>query len=211
MDGLGIVPESVPLLCVLILALTAFPTTQGAAEQRLLFEELFEDENWDAHGWYDGPHMETTADEHIPGSTRSCVWAWEETGAISPHGGGARVLTENRSVAGCNGDSDGHGSGDCYQAGNAHRNGKFWEAEGIYFGEDPGPRYKGDWHHVQAKLWLNTVRNGVGQKDGVLQYWFDGELIIDHRDVIFRTGRHPDMLIVYRTIIYKGSNTFPVL
>jgi len=268
---------SKPLLRGLIFVLTTLLPTKGGAEEMLLFEELFEDENWEERGWYDGPHMEITADEHISGSGHSCVWHWKEAGAVGPSGGGARArltpvdnvllsfhmkhsagwagtgvpwhphefhfitnadpayigpaythltfyievvngvpriaiqdganvdesrikedlvgVTENRSVAGCNGDSDGHGPGDCYQNGDVHWNGKVWEADGVYFGDDPGERYKGDWHHVQTKLRLNSVRDGVGQKDGLLQYWFDGQLLIDHRDVVFRTGQHPDMLI----------------
>lgn len=36
---------------------------------------------------------------------------------------------------------------------------------------------------------------GIGYLDGVIKYWFDGELVIDHEDVVFRTGQHPDMKI----------------
>ncbi len=104
-------------------------------------------------------------------------------------------ITENRSVAGCNGDSDGYGKGDCYRSGDVHWNGKFWEPKRIYFSDEAGPYYKGDWHHVKVKLQLNSVVNGIGIKDGVLLYWFDGELIMDVRDVVFRTGQHPDMKI----------------
>ena len=31
--------------------------------------------------------------------------------------------------------------------------------------------------------------------DSVVQFWFDGDLLIDHRDVAVRTGAHPDMKI----------------
>ena len=37
-------------------------------------------------------------------------------------------ITEDRSVAGCNGDSDGYGDGERYPAGSSHRNGKQWKA-----------------------------------------------------------------------------------
>ncbi|MBI2502639.1 MAG: hypothetical protein HYW07_05330 [Candidatus Latescibacteria bacterium] len=82
-------------------------------------------------------------------------------------------VTEARSVAGCNGDSDGHGEEDCYKAGGIHANGKYWQAEKIYFGQNPGPRYQGDWHHVRARFKLN----------------------LDERRVVFRTGQHPNMKI----------------
>lgn len=106
-------------------------------------------------------------------------------------------VTENRSVAGGNGDSDGHGEGHYYKSGDVYRNGKHWEPqpEKVYFGDAPGPRYKADWHHIKVKLQLNSIANGVAVKDGIVQYWFDGALIIDHHDVVFRTGRHPDMKI----------------
>jgi len=46
-----------------------------------------------------------------------------------------------------------------------------------------------------VRLDLNSVVDGIGVRDGVLQYWFDGELLMDYDDVVFRTGRHPDMKI----------------
>lgn len=104
-------------------------------------------------------------------------------------------ITENRAVAGCNGDSDGYGKGTCYRVGNKHANGKHWEADKGYFSDKRGPYYKGDWHHIKAKFKLNSVVDGVGMKDGVLQYWFDGKLIMDYHDVVFRTGQHPNMKI----------------
>jgi len=104
-------------------------------------------------------------------------------------------ITENRAVAGGNGDSDGHGEGHYYRAGDVHRNGKHWEPEKIHFGDESGPYYKGDWHHIKVRFQLNSVVDGVGIKDGVIQYWFDGKLIMDYHDVVFRTGQHPDMKI----------------
>jgi len=248
-----------------------------AQGEDVLFEEPFESTDWEARGWYDGPHMEVTADEHAGGSEHSCVWHWAKAGDIGPVGGGARArlrpvtsvtlsfdmkhsenwtwtgvdwhphefhfvttedpeyvgpaythltfyvevvngkprvaiqdganideqrvgenlvgVTENRAVAGGNGDSDGYGEGTCYPNGDVHWNGKDWEADGVYFSDERGPRYKGDWHHVQVTLQLNSVRDGIGQADGVIQYWYDGHLIIDHHDVMFRTGQHPDMKI----------------
>jgi hypothetical protein len=37
------------------------------------------------------------------------------------------------------------------------------------------------------------VVNGVGQADGVVQYWFNGTLVIDRHDILFRTGQHPNL------------------
>jgi len=102
-------------------------------------------------------------------------------------------ITEVRAVAGCNGDSDGHGEGDCYWAGSAHRNGKGWRAGDVYFADTPGPYYKSDWHFVEAYFKLNSISGGKGIADGVVRYWYDGQLIIDHDDVMLRTGQHPDV------------------
>lgn len=102
-------------------------------------------------------------------------------------------VTEDRGVAGCNGDSDGYGPGDCYLSGTTHRNGKSWKAPGIFFTDTTGPYYKNDWHRVEALFKINSIVNGKGVADGVVQYWYDGQPLIDHHDVILRTGAHPTM------------------
>jgi len=104
-------------------------------------------------------------------------------------------VTEQRSVAGCNGDSDGHGNGDCYPVTpTVHWNGKQWRAGGMYFNNTPGTSaYKGDWHLVEAYLKLNTIVGGKGARDGIMRYWFDGNLIIDRSDIVMRTGANPTM------------------
>jgi len=104
-------------------------------------------------------------------------------------------VTENRAVAGGNGDSDGYGHLGHYRNGDVYWNGKYWEPERKYFSDEPGPYYKGDWHHVKAKFQLNRIVDGIGVRDGVLQYWWDGQSILDCHDVVFRTGQHPDMKI----------------
>ena len=104
-------------------------------------------------------------------------------------------ITENRAVAGGNGDSDGTGKAGYYRAGDVYANGKYWQTDRVYFSDEPGQYYKGDWHHVKAKFRLNSVVNGIGMKDGILQYWFDDKLIMDYHNVVFRTGQHPNMKI----------------
>jgi len=104
-------------------------------------------------------------------------------------------VTEQRAVAGCNGDSDGYGLGACYPAGSVHWNSKSWTANGqVYFDNTAGgPRYKGNWHLVEAYFRLNSIVNGKGVKDGILRYWYDGTLIIDSANVMMRTAVHPNM------------------
>lgn len=102
--------------------------------------------------------------------------------------------TENRAVAGCNGDSDGYGAGSCYSVGSTHQNIKEWRAGSTYFQDAAGPYYKNDWHKIEVFLKLNSVSNGRGVADGVIRYWYDGQPVIDHSDVMFRTAQHSDML-----------------
>lgn len=102
-------------------------------------------------------------------------------------------ITEQRSVAGCNGDSDGYGAGSCYPSGTVHWNGKYWRAGSIYFKDAQGPYYKNDWHHIEAYFKLNSIVNGKGVADGVMKYWYDGKPIIDKSNVVIRTGANPTM------------------
>lgn len=102
-------------------------------------------------------------------------------------------ITELRAVAGCNGDSDGYGNGECYPAGTVHWNGKKWRAGNVYFQDYPGPYYKNDWHFIEAYLKLNSIVNGKGIADGIIKYWYDGQLILDHNNVVIRTGQYPVM------------------
>jgi hypothetical protein len=102
-------------------------------------------------------------------------------------------VTEQRAVAGCNGSSDGYPGG-CYQVGTVHWNAKAWRADQIYFDSSPdSPRYKANWHLVEAYFKLNSIVGGKGVKDGVVRYWYDGALIIDRTDVMMRTAAHSTM------------------
>jgi hypothetical protein len=101
------------------------------------------------------------------------------------------AVTENRGVAGCNGSSDGYPD-NCYLAG-PYVNEKKWRAAAQFFTDTPGAFYKNDWHFVEAFVKMNSIVGGNGVNDGVLQYWFDGQLIIDHHDVLLRTGANAAM------------------
>ncbi|HEX4568292.1 MAG TPA: Ig-like domain-containing protein, partial [Vicinamibacterales bacterium] len=102
------------------------------------------------------------------------------------------AVTESRGVAGCNGSSDGYPD-DCYSNGAAYVNEKQWRAAAQYFTDSAGPYYKNDWHFVEAYVRMNTIVGGKGVNNGVIQYWFDGQLIIDHHDVLLRTGTNATM------------------
>ncbi len=103
------------------------------------------------------------------------------------------ATTEARGVAGCNGDSDGFGVGTCYLSGTSYVNGKTWKASKPYFTNTAGAYYKNDWHKVEVFMKLNSIANGKGVADGIIQYWFDGQLVMDHKNVMFRTAQNADM------------------
>lgn len=102
-------------------------------------------------------------------------------------------VTESRAVAGCNGDSDGYGNGECYLNGSVHWNGKSWRAGQIYFQDAQGQYYKNDWHFIEAYVKLNSIANGKGMADGVIRYWYDRVPVINLSNVVIRTGQYPNM------------------
>lgn len=109
-------------------------------------------------------------------------------------------VTENRSVAGCNGDGDGYGDGECYLSGEDYRNGKYWDSTSTVSVDT--------WHRVEAFIKLNSIQEGVGVADGVIRYWLDGQLVLEREDIMLRTAQHADMLfdkIVIAPWIGDGS------
>jgi hypothetical protein len=116
-------------------------------------------------------------------------------------------VTEHRAVAGCNGSSDGHPD-HCYRADGRYVNEKKWTAAAPQFTRAPGPAYQGDWHLVEAFFKLNSIVDGRGVNDGIVRYWLDRRALIDHGNVLLRTGAHPDMRfnqIVIAPYIGDGS------
>src|SRR3989442_352707 len=104
------------------------------------------------------------------------------------------AVTDNRAAAGCNGNTDGYPT-DCYLGSpGQYWNGKTWKAAQPAFLPAPGPGYKGDWHFVEAYFQLNSIQNGIGVPDGIVRHWVDGQLVIEHTNVLFRTGAHPTMM-----------------
>ncbi len=99
-------------------------------------------------------------------------------------------VTENRSTCGCNGIVEANMPSTCYNAPPWY-NAKTVDAAQPYFLPTPGPGYKGNWNQVEAYFQLNSIVNGVGQADGVMQYWFNGALVIDRHDILYRTGARP--------------------
>ena len=171
--------------------------------------------NWVGSGESFHPHefhLITTEDDQFVGPAVTHLTTYMEENFQS--GGGYAVLktqdasnidatrlnqdltnvTESRAVSGCNGNSDGTPT-DCYLNGSAWNNEKTWKSASPVFLQTPGSAgYKGDWHQVAVYFQMNSIVGGKGQNDGVAQYWFDGQLVIDQHHVLFRTGAHPNML-----------------
>ena len=101
-------------------------------------------------------------------------------------------VTENRSTGGCNGIAESNMPYECYNTGSSWYNDKKLTGP-VTFQPSPGTGYKGNWNFVEVYFQLNTIVNGVGQANGVMQYWFNGTLIIDRHDILFRTGNRPTL------------------
>jgi hypothetical protein len=104
-------------------------------------------------------------------------------------------VTENRSVSGCNGNTDGTGVTSCYQAGGPTEwyNAKEWLAPAVAFQPTAGADYKGDWNHVEVYFQLNTIAGSIGQSNGIVRYWLNGNLKLELTNVLFRTGANPGL------------------
>jgi uncharacterized protein YjdB len=101
-------------------------------------------------------------------------------------------VTENRSVGGCNGIIESQMFSECFNMPPWY-NDKQLNGAGVAFQPNPGPGYKGDWNQVEVYLQMNSVVGGIGRPDGVMQYWFNGALVIDRHDILFRTGARPNI------------------
>jgi len=193
------------------------------------------DTNWVGSGLSYHPHefyFFTTDDQQYvsPASNHLTIYVehnWHSTGTA---GGYASVntqdatnidvanvgtnlfgVTENRAVSGCNGvpDSASWSGYSCYQSGSQWENERAIFSAGPVFLPNPGSGYKSNWNLVEVYVQLNSIVNGVGQLDGVIQYWFDSTLVIDKHNLLFRTGAHPTMLF-NQFLIGPYMQTVPV-
>ena len=67
-------------------------------------------------------------------------------------------------------------------------NGKFYDSEEKLFDDD-------QWHCVEAYFQLNSLDLAKDRPnaDGICRGWFDDKLVVEHKDVIFRTTDFPTM------------------
>ena len=149
-------------------------------------------------GDYDGPseNWMTIYIEHVYQNGGKPQIALQDNKAINySYGSLPRNLvtvTEDRSTAGCNGMAETNMYSECFDFGSYWYNSKHLSGP-VVFQPTAGPGYKNNWNFVEVYVQLNTVANGIGQKDGVMQYWFNGTLVIDRHDILFRTGARPTL------------------
>ncbi len=67
-------------------------------------------------------------------------------------------------------------------------NGKLYDSKDVVLNDDK-------WHCVEAQFKLNTLdmKNDKPNRDGVIRGWFDGKLVVEQKDVVFRTTDFPKM------------------
>lgn len=130
--------------------------------------------------------------------------AWQDSKLINTSRGTPPVnligVTTARSTGGCNGVSEStSASGDvvssCYAVTGNDPFPDWYNAveidapgETVSFQPNPGTGYKSNWNHVEAYYQINSIVNGTGQPDGVMEYWFNGSLVIDRHDILYRAG-----------------------
>jgi hypothetical protein len=150
----------------------------------------------DLDGDFDGPSLNwlTVYIEHNYQNGGIPRLAVQDNKAINTSFGTPPVnlvgVTENRSTGGCNGILELNMPSECYNAPPWY-NDKQLSAPQVWFKPTAGAGYKNDWNHVEAYFQMNSVVGGIGVADGVMQYWFNGTLVIDRHDILFRTGARP--------------------
>ena len=73
-----------------------------------------------------------------------------------------------------------------------------WMLGSQIFTDAPGPWYKNDWHFVEVLVQMNSA---IGVADGVVQYWLDGDLIVDADDVLMRTQAGEENMLFNQLLI----------
>jgi hypothetical protein len=94
------------------------------------------------------------------------------------------AVTENRAVAGCNGDFGDPGTrqASCYQVSGTWYNDRSWKNTAATLSPNT-------WHKIEYYLQMNTISNNAAQADGILQMWVDGVLTIQETNMVYRTSQ----------------------
>lgn len=121
-------------------------------------------------------------------------------------------FTEARSVATCNGVQGSVDENDCFDNGDGTASSRRTWRSATWFTDTAGPRYKGDWHQYELYLQMNTIAAGVGQPNGKMRVWLDGERVVTLDQVLFRTNAHAALKFnQFMVIAYQGGAGSPVV
>ncbi len=121
-------------------------------------------------------------------------------------------FTEARSVATCNGLQGSVEENDCFDNGDGTASSRRTWRSATWFTDTAGPRYKGDWHQYELYLQMNTIAAGVGQPNGKMRVWLDGERVVTLDQVLFRTNAHAALKFnQFMVITYQGGAGSPVV
>ena len=175
--------------------------------------------NWVGSGKAYHPHMFhflTDADDHYTGLAETHLNTYDELIYKTGQGGmvyrmamqdalnidaaklGVNLtgVSENRAVCGGNGNSDAGFVYDYFSDGSGwYQNSKSLDTPSQVITDAT----KNSWHHIESYWQMNTISNGIGQPDGVMQLWIDGVPQLDRHDVYFRTGAAPTKK--FRTLV----------
>jgi predicted amidohydrolase len=84
-------------------------------------------------------------------------------------------------------------------------NGRFYDSKDVLFTDDT-------WHCVEALFKLNTLdlQADRPRRDGIVRGWFDGRLVVEQTDVVFRSTDFPNMKFnQYLIAPYFGEGLLP--
>ena len=88
-------------------------------------------------------------------------------------------VTENRSICGCNGIVEPNVVTSCFSFP------PWYNDKEIISPTTIAPsQWRNTWNHVEAYFQMNSVVGGIGQADGVMQYWLNGALVMTARHVL---------------------------
>jgi hypothetical protein len=99
--------------------------------------------------------------------------------------------TESRDVSGCNGTPDSVPTF-CYAdtgTPSGYNDTKLIQCPSLTFTDAS----KTGWHQVEVYLAMNSITSGKANFDGIVRYWLDGVLQMEHTNVQLRTGANATM------------------
>jgi hypothetical protein len=96
---------------------------------------------------------------------------------------------EARAVAGCNGAASDVTRWEC-ETDSTSPSGY---GNGSYRSGTATPFTDGGWHFIEGFFAMSSIANGIGQPDGVVRYWVDGQPVLASDHMLLRTGAQPQL------------------